>query len=147
MSIEQNKLTARRWFTDIIAQGNMAVADEIFSANHVIHDPHAPPSGWPDGPAGLKAVASVFGGAFSDWNISIDDQIAEQDRVVTRWTAEGTNTGTLPGGIPASGNRVRVTGANIARFSGSQIVESWFNFDMLSLLQQVGAIPSPEHAH
>ena len=147
MSTEQNKATARRWFTDIIAQGNMSVADEIFATNHVIHDPHAPPSGWPNGPEGLKMVAGVFGGGFSEWNISIDDQIAEQDKVVTRWTARARNTGTLPGGIAPTGNMVHVTGANIARFADGKIVESWFNFDMLSLLQQVGAIPSAEHAH
>jgi steroid delta-isomerase-like uncharacterized protein len=143
MSIEQNKATARRWFTDIIARGQMAVADEIFSANHVIHDPHAPPGGWPNGPEGLKMVAGVFGGAFSDWNISIDDQIAERDKVVTRWTARATHTGPLPG-VPATGRTARVTGANIARFADGRIAESWFNFDMLTLLQQVGAIPGPE---
>ena len=49
-----------------------------------IHDPHAPPAGWPNGPEGLKMVASVFGGGFRDWNISIEDQIAEGDRVASR---------------------------------------------------------------
>ena len=90
MSIEQDKATARRWFTEIIAQGQLAVADEVFAANHVIHDPHGPPGGWPDGPEGLKMVASAFSGAFTDWNIDIDDQIAERDKVVTRWTARAT---------------------------------------------------------
>ena len=145
MFIEQNKATARRWFFDIIAQRQFAVADEIFSANHVIHDPHAPPTGWPNGPEGLKAVAGIFGGAFSGWNITIDDQIAEGDLVATRWTARATHTGPLPG-IAPTGNLVRVTGVNVARFENGQIGESWFNFDMLSLLQQVGAIPAPEHA-
>ena len=141
MSLEQNKATARRWFLDIIARGQLAVADEIFAANHVIHDPHAPPGGWPNGPEGLKAVAGVFGGAFSDWNITIDDQIAERDLVVTRWSARAIHTSPLAT-IPASGNPVHVTGANIARFADGKIVESWFNFDMLTLLQQVGAIPA-----
>jgi ketosteroid isomerase-like protein len=145
MSAEQNKATARRWFFDIIAEGRLAVADEIFAANHVIHDPHAPPSGWPDGPAGLKMVASVFGGSFDHWNITVDDQIAEGDRVASRWTASATNTGSLQG-MPPTGKAVRVTGVNVARFAEGKIVESWFNFDMLTLLQQLGAIPTPEHA-
>jgi hypothetical protein len=145
MSTEQNKATARRWFHDIIAQGRLDVADEIFAASHVIHDPHGPPSGWPEGPAGLKMVASVFGGGFSGWDIRIDDQIAEGDRVATRWTARATNTGPLQG-MPPSGRPVHVTGVNIARFEGGMIAESWFNFDMLTLLQQVGAIPAAEHA-
>ncbi|MSP14677.1 MAG: ester cyclase [Chloroflexi bacterium] len=143
MSTEQNKATARRWFLDIITQGQLAVADEIFAANHIIHDPHAPPGGWPNGPEGLKMVASVFGGGFSGWNITIADQIAEGDRVATRWIASATHTGPLMG-MPPTGKAVRVTGVNVTRFAEGKIVESWFNFDMLSLLQQVGAIPGPE---
>jgi steroid delta-isomerase-like uncharacterized protein len=147
MSTEQNKATARRWFTDVIARGNMAAADEIFAADHVIHDPHAPPSGWPTGPEGLKLVATMFGGAFSNWDITINDQIAEGDRVATRWTARATHTGPLQG-LPATFRTATVTGCNVARFVNGQVAESWFNFDMLTLLQQVGAIPAPEqHAH
>jgi predicted SnoaL-like aldol condensation-catalyzing enzyme len=145
MSTEQNKTTAGRWFRDIIMQGQLAVADEIFAANHIIHDPHAPPSGWPDGPEGLKMVASVFGGGFSDWDITLDDQIAEGDKVATRWIASATHTGSLQG-MPPTGKTVRVTGVNVMRFAEGKIVESWFSFDMLTLLQQLGAIATPEHA-
>jgi hypothetical protein len=142
MSTEQNKATARRWFSDIITQGQLDVADEIFASNHVIHDPHSPPGGWPDGPEGLKMVATLFGGGFSNWDIIIEDQIAEGDRVSTRWTASATNTGSLQG-MPPTGKGVKVTGVNVARFDEGKIAESWFNFDMLTLLQQLGAIPSP----
>ena len=145
MSTEQNKATARRWFLDIITQGQLAVADEIFAANHIIHDPHAPPTGWPNGPEGLKMVASVFGGGFADWNIPIEDQIAEGDKVATRWIASATHTGSLQG-MPPTGKAVRVTGVNVMRFAEGKIVESWFNFDMLSLLQQLGPIATPKHA-
>ena len=143
MSTEQNKATARRWFSDIITKGQLAVADEIFAANHLSHDPHAPPGGWPNGPEGMKMIATVFGGGFSGWNIIIDDQIAEEDKVATRWIASATHTGPLQG-MPATGKTVKVTGVNVARFAEGKIVESWFNFDMLTLLQQVGAIPTPE---
>jgi len=88
-------------------------------------------------------VASVFGGGFDDWNIAIEDQIAEGDRVATRWAASATNTGPLQG-MPPTGKAVRVTGVNVTRFAEGKIVESWFNFDMLTLLQQLGAIPTPE---
>ena len=140
MSIEQNKATARRWFTDIITQGKLDVADEIFAANHVAHDPHGPPGGWPNGPESLKTLAGPFRVAFADLRVTIDDQIAEGDKVVTRWTARGTHTGPLKG-MPATGNTVTVTGANVARLADGKIAESWFNFDMLTLLQQLGAIP------
>ena len=142
MSTEQNKATARRWFFDIITQGQLAVADEIFAANHILHDPHAPPAGWPNGPQGMKMIANVFGGGFSGWDITLDDQIAEGDRVATRWIASATNTGSVMG-MPSTGKPVRVTGVNVARFAEGKIVESWSNFDMLTLLQQLGAIPTP----
>ena len=143
MSTEQNKATARRWFLDIITQGKLAVADEIFAANHIFHDPHAPPGGWSNGPQGPKMVASVFGGGFSGWNITIEDQIAEGEKVATRWTASATNTGPVMG-MPPTGKAIRVTGVNVTRFAEGKIAESWSNFDMLSLLQQLGAIPTPE---
>lgn len=142
MSIEQNKATARRWFTDIITEGKLAVADEIFSGNHVVHDPHAPPGGWANGPESLKRIAGPFRAGFPDLKVTIEDQIAEGDKVVTRWSASGTNTGSLQG-MPATGKTVRVTGANVARLSEGKIVESWFNFDMLTLLRQLGVVPAP----
>ncbi len=144
MSTEQNKATARRWFSDIIVEGKLAVVDEIFAPNHVMHDPHAPPGGWPNGPEGLKMLVTIFGGGFSDWAITVEDQIAEGDRVATRWAASATNTGPLQG-MPPSGKPIQVTGVNVARFANGKIVETWSNFDMLTLLQQVGAIPTPEH--
>jgi predicted ester cyclase len=102
---------------------HLDVADEIFAANHIIHDPHAPPAGWPNGPDGLKMVASVFGGGFRDWNISIEDQIAEGDRVASRWAGSATHTGQAMG-MPPTGKTVRVTGVNVARFADGKIVES-----------------------
>ena len=142
MSTEPNKVTAGRWFSDIITQGQLAVADEIFAANHIAHDPHGPPGGWPNGPEGMKMVATIFGGGFSDWTITLGDQIAEGDRVATRWAASATNSGPVMG-IPASGKKVSVTGVNVTRLADGKIAESWFSFDMLTLLQQIGAIPTP----
>src|SRR5260221_5751958 len=122
MSIEQNKATARRWFLDIITQGKLAVADEIFAANHITHDPHSPPGGWPNGPESLKMIAGPFRAGFPDLDVTIEDQIAEGDKVVTRWSAKGTNSGPLQG-MPPTGKTVSVTGANVARLAGGKIVE------------------------
>ncbi|MEP6654522.1 MAG: ester cyclase [Myxococcales bacterium] len=138
----QNKATARRWFLDIIVQGKLDVADEIFAPDHQTHDPHAPPGGWANGPESLKMIAGPFHAAFPDLKVNIDDQIAEDDKVVTRWTARGTNTGAMRD-VPPTGKSVVVTGANIARLANGQIVESWFNFDMLTLFRQLGLIPAP----
>jgi len=68
--------------------------------------------------------------------------IAEGDKIVTRWTATGTNQGTLMG-IPPSGKRVTITGISITRIANAKAVEDWVNFDGLGMLQQIGAIPTP----
>ena len=80
--------------------------------------------------------------AFPDLQITVEDQVAEGDKVVTRWTARGTHRGELLGVTP-SGNRVEISGISIDRFSGSKFVESWSNYDALGTMQQIGAIPEP----
>ncbi len=96
MSTQDNKALARRFFEEFWDQKNLAVADELMAANHVDHTPGSPP-GLPPGPAGFKQFASVYFTAFPNLRITIDDQVAEGDTVVTRWTSHGTNTGSLFG--------------------------------------------------
>jgi steroid delta-isomerase-like uncharacterized protein len=83
--------------------------------------------------------------AFPDVHITIEDQVAEGDRVVTRWTARGTHTGAFQG-IPPTGKRGSMTGIDINRFADGKVVECWTNADDLGLLQQLGVIPTPEIA-
>jgi steroid delta-isomerase-like uncharacterized protein len=87
----------------------------------------------------------MYRAAFPDLKITVEDQIAEGDKVVTRWTAEGTHDGDLPG-LPASGRSSTVTGIGIDRIEGGKIVEAWGNWDTLGMLQQLGAIPAPAAA-
>jgi predicted ester cyclase len=75
----------------------------------------------------------------------VEDQIAEGDEVVTRWTGRGTHQGELFGVAP-SGNQVELSGITISRFEGGKIAEDWTNSDTLSMMQQIGAVPSPEGA-
>jgi steroid delta-isomerase-like uncharacterized protein len=142
MSTEQNKATVLRWFKDGFEKGNLALANEIFAADHISHDPGAPPGGWPRGPEGGKAIVATYRGAFPDIQFTIEEQIAEGDKVVTRWTARGTNTGELMG-MPPTGKKATVTGIDISRMANGKIAETWGNFDTLGLLQQIGAIPAP----
>jgi steroid delta-isomerase-like uncharacterized protein len=142
VSAEQNKAIARRWLKDGFEKGNLALANEIFTADHIDHDASAPPGGWPRGPEGAKAIAATYRGAFPDIQFTIEDQIAEGDRVVTRWTARGTNTGELMG-MPPTGKKATVTGIDISRVANGKIAETWGNFDALGMLQQIGAIPAP----
>jgi len=138
VSVEENKALARRWFEDLFNTGNLEMADEIIAPDHVNHDPTLPDI--PTGPEGQKQIVNLYRGAFTNAHISVEDQLAEGDRVVTRWTSSGTHQGELMGVAP-TGNQVRITGITINRLSGGKIVESWSNYDALGMMQQIGAIP------
>jgi predicted ester cyclase len=74
--------------------------------------------------------------------MAIEDQIAEGDKVVTRWSTSAVHTGNLMG-IPASGKPGMVSGITISRVAGGRIAEEWTNWDQVGMLQQIGAIPTP----
>jgi predicted ester cyclase len=82
-------------------------------------------------------------GAFPDARVTVEDQIAEGEMVVTRWRATGTHTGELMG-IPPTERRSEISGITINRLSGSRIAEDWYQSDDFGMLQQLGVIPSPE---
>jgi predicted SnoaL-like aldol condensation-catalyzing enzyme len=140
VSAEGSKAVARRWFEDLFNAGNLEVADEIIAPNHVNHDPTLPDIA--PGPEGQKQIVNLYRGAFTNAHISVEEQLAEGDRVVTRWTSSGTHQGELMGVAP-TGNQVTVTGITINRVSGGKIAESWTNYDALGMMQQIGAVPEP----
>jgi steroid delta-isomerase-like uncharacterized protein len=139
MSTEENKAVSRRVIEDGFVKGNMALLDQVFAANHVNHD--APP-GLPGGPEGIKQFVSIYRTAFPDLSATIDLQVAEGDRVVTRWTSTGTNKGSLMG-MPPTGKRMTITGTTIDRFVSGKIGETWNTFDQVGMMQQLGVIPMP----
>ena len=141
MSTQENKTLARQLYEDIFSQGKMALIDEIFDTDYVNHDTSGPPEGWPRGKQGFHAVAGSYRTAIPDITFTIEEQVAEADRVVTRWTARGTNTGSLAG-LPPTGKTAVVRGMSIERIAGGKIAESWVNFDQFGMLQQLGIIPS-----
>jgi steroid delta-isomerase-like uncharacterized protein len=140
VSVEANKALARRWFEDLFNAGNVEVADEIIAPDHVNHDPTLPDI--PTGTEGQKQIVNLYRGAFTNAHISVEDQLAEGDRVVTRWTGSGTHQGEFMGVAP-TGNQVTITGITINRVSEAKIAESWSNYDALGMMQQIGAIPGP----
>ncbi|MDP8901548.1 MAG: ester cyclase [Actinomycetota bacterium] len=137
---EENKALARRWFEELFNAQNLDVADEITAQDSVNHDPLL--TGLPSGPEGSKHVVNLYHGAFPDAQITVEDAIAEGDKVVTRWTGRGTHQGEFMGVAP-SGNRVEVAGITINRVSGGKIAETWNIYDALGMMQQIGAMPSP----
>ena len=140
VSAEENKAIARRWFEELFNAQNFDVAHEITAQDAVNHDPTL--TDLPSGPEGDRHVVNLYHGAFPDAQITVEDQIAEGDRVVTRWTGRGTHQGELLGVAP-SGNRVEISGMTINRVTGGKIAETWTNYDALGMMQQIGAIPSP----
>lgn len=135
----ENKALARRVFEEMWNKSNLDAVDAIYAPDVVNHEL---PPGMPEGIEGTKAYFGMFISAFPDTQMTVEDQIAEGDRVVTRWTARGTHTGELMG-IPATGKQVTVTGINVDRIAGGRIVEEWGEFDMMGMMQQLGVVPTP----
>jgi len=141
---EANKTVSRRFFEEVFSRGRLNLLDEIIAKDHVNSGPGTLP-GLPNGPEGTKQFVTVYRNAFPDVHFTIDEQIAEGDKVVTRWTAKGTHKGELMG-TPATGKSSTVTGIAVDRLVNGKIAESWGIFDQFGMLQQLGVIPTPELA-
>lgn len=142
MSTEENKALARRFFEDVWNKHNLALVDELFSPDYVDHDF---PTGMPPTRDGFKQFASMYFSGFPDGRIDIEEQVAEGDRVVSRWTGRATHTGEFMG-IAPTGKQVVVGGININRVADGKLVENWGQFDQLGLLQQLGVVPASGEA-
>jgi predicted ester cyclase len=129
----QNKALVRRFLDEVWNKGNLAVADEIFHPKAT--SPSAPQL--PTGAEGVKMLAAMFRNAMPDYHIEIIDLLADGDRVMVRFTQSGTQQGDLMG-IPASGKKATWGEIGILRFAGGKVVESWYNVDLLGLMQQLG---------
>lgn len=130
----------RCFLDEAFNRGNLEALDDILDPGYVDHNA---PSGTPPGPEGIKHMVAGFRLAFPDVHMTIEDQIAEGDRVATRYTFRGTHLGDLMG-IPPSGRRVEMSGITIARMTNGKMTEGWVVYDLLGLMQQIGAIPAPE---
>ena len=136
---EQNKTIVLRYYEELFERRRLAVIDEIFASGYVNHqrtDPYRTDE--VRGPEGLKKLATEFFSAFPDHHTAVDDIIAEGDKVVTRWTTRGTHRGYLFGIAPTN-RRVTISGITIDRVVDEKIVETWTNWDLMGLLQQLGA--------
>jgi steroid delta-isomerase-like uncharacterized protein len=137
MSAEENKAITRRILDEAWSQGNLGVVDEFVDANYVFRDPMAPGV---QGTEGLKQLISMYRTGYPDLQFTIEDHLADGDKVITRWSCEGTHKGELMG-IPATGKRTTTSGISITRFEGGKAVEEWVRWDALGWLQQLGVVP------
>jgi len=134
---EENKTLARRFFR-MFELGDPSMADEIVAADYSNHDAPNPNIG----SEGLKAGVNGFKKAFPDAQLKIAFQVAEGDKVVTRYTWSGTHQGEIYG-IPATGKQVNWTTTVTFRIADGKIREAWQNADQWGLMQQLGAAPTP----
>ena len=133
---EENKAIFSRVIEEIWNQGKLDVADELFAVDH--RSPVAP--NLPPGPEGVKILVRMFRQAFPDFWMRIECLVAEGDKVAARYIQGGTHQGELMG-IAATGKKATWTEIGILQIVNGKIVESWYEVDMLGLMQQLGAIP------
>ena len=136
--LEANKSIASKIIQEIFNEGRFETVDELVAPGYVGHDSARPAP--IIGAGGVIESAAAYLGAFPDLQISIAEQIGEDDRVVTRWEASGTHEAESFGVAP-TGKQVTVSGITIDRYVEGRLIESWTNWDTLGLLQQLGAIP------
>jgi steroid delta-isomerase-like uncharacterized protein len=140
---EQNKNLVRRALEEVWNRGNYAVVDELVAKDYLGHSGAEGPE--THGREGYRKFFATQREAFPDIEYEIEDQIAEGDKVVTRWTARATHTGEFQG-IPPTGRPGTVTGMTIFRIADGSVVECWTNMDELGMMQQLGVIPAPTPA-
>jgi steroid delta-isomerase-like uncharacterized protein len=136
MSVMDNKQLVRTFFKKAFVQHDLDAAAEFISDNYCLHDPTRPD--FRGGVDAFKEAQGVYLEAIHGHTATIDDQIAEGDRVVTRWTATGCQTKDLPG-IPDKGECFKIGGITISRLSDGKIVEEWQDWDDRGLARQLGA--------
>lgn len=140
MTSDDNRALVRRFWEEIWNQGNPSAPDAIVSPDFTLEGP-----GFPDplrGPSGLRSWVTTVRAAFPDVRFTVDDDVAEGDKVVSRWSARGTHSGPLMG-IPPTGRPILLRGITIFTVVGNQVSDEWAVEDTLGMLQQIGAISAP----
>jgi steroid delta-isomerase-like uncharacterized protein len=134
---DNNKAIARRFLDELWNRENFVAVDQLLASDY---DGHS--STEIRGPDGSKKFVSKLRIAFPDFQFKVVDQVAEGDKVATRWKICGTHEGEFQG-MPPSGKRIEMTGITIFRIAGGKLIEGWTNEDALGVLQQIQAISMP----
>ncbi len=139
MSAEENKAIVRRFFEVGPSRGDMSAANELLAPDFALHIP------LPSAPGiqGINDVITACRAAFEHLNVTVEEMVAEGDRVAARFTARGIHRGQLMG-LPPTGKPIIMTGIEIFRIENGRIAELWGEANMLGLMQQLGIAPAPE---
>ena len=133
----ENEAVVRRFYEQMCNERKNELADELFTADHVMHDPQVPTG---MGPAGMAETVAVYQEGV-DGNWGIEEIFSADDRVVVRWRGTGTHVGTV-NGVPPTGRKIAVDAITIHRMADNKIAETWEVWDTLGFLQQLGVVPS-----
>ena len=139
MSVADKELSRR--FTELFSTGDHALADEVLGEDVVVHLGEQELRGIEQ----VKGLVAGYRAAFPDARSTVEDQIAEEGKVATRWRSRGTHRGNL-GDLRPTGREFAIDGVTIERISGGKIVEVWVVRDELGLMRQLGALAQPPAA-
>jgi len=142
MSDTDNKAVVGRYYDEVLNQRKVDLIGELAAEDYVEHDPFP---GHGNGRSDLKARAGLILGAFNPLVFTVEDVVAEGDRVVVRWSQTGTHSGNFMG-IPPTGKEFTIAGIDIHAVREGRMAEHWHVVDQLALMQQLGLIPQPEGA-
>jgi steroid delta-isomerase-like uncharacterized protein len=134
---DKNKAICRMFFEEMLNKANFSIIEQLVDPDVISHDPFP---GQAKGAKGLRDTMKLFHTAFPDMKIIMNDMIAEDNRVMNKFTVTGTHKGEFMG-IPATGKKISYEEVVILRLKDEKIVEHWAVADALSLMQQIGAIP------
>ena len=135
--LDKNKQLVQRFYEEIVNQGNTKVVEEIMAPNYIEHSGAKTSTGL--GP--FKDFLAMFGTAFPDGHVTVQDMVAEADKVAVIVKVAGTHKGNLLGNIPPTGKHATWSGIDLFRIQEGKIAERWNERDLLSLMQQLGVVP------
>jgi steroid delta-isomerase-like uncharacterized protein len=141
MSTDTHKIITRRYFEDLWNRQDHSAAAELVAPDAVGHVAGTSFRGLD----ALRQRVETLCQVYANPRFTVEDQIAEGDRVAVRWTFTGRQVGAFMG-VPPAGREVRITGINLFRLAAGQIAEIWLNADDLGELQQLGVLPIPQSA-
>jgi steroid delta-isomerase-like uncharacterized protein len=135
MSEENKAIAQRSW--ELASQHNPDALEEVYAADLVWHEPDQEVHGLEE----AKQYYSTYLSAFPDLSFTVEDVLADGDKVVSRWTGRGTHQGEIEEFGPPTGKQIEIKGITIHRFEEGKIVEEWERYDILGLLHQLGLVP------
>jgi steroid delta-isomerase-like uncharacterized protein len=135
VELAENKALVRRYYDEVLTGRDLDLLAQLLDPSFVSHGS----AGSRVGAGAYAAAVAATHAAFPDLAVTVHDQVAEDDKVVTRWSASGTHTGDFAG-VPATGRPVTVTGIHIHRVQHGRLAEHWEELDLLGVLRQLGVL-------